>query len=147
MFFEIQFHSMLNSSSEIDWDEKSLACLWYWMKWKIYLELYKSVLQILLIFMINVWLFDLHFDMCDDIWINDAWNKSACFYNKHFESLQSATILIFDECFKSKKLKLNFKNVCEYKKRDNARRIQYIIITKLVEVSEDNLMILKTKNS
>ena len=48
---------------------------------------------------------------------------------------------------RSKKLRLNFWNVCEYKKRDDVKEIQYIDIMRLVEIFENNLMILKTKNS
>ena len=99
MFFKIRFHSMLNSFFEINWNEKNLACFWYWMKWKLYFQLHESILQILSIFMINVRLFHFHFNMCDDIRINDVWDKNACFCNKHFESLQSAIILIFDWMF------------------------------------------------
>ena len=51
------------------------------------------------------------------------------------------------ECSKNKNLKLNFWNVYEYKKHDNVREMQYINIIKFVEVFENNLMILKTKNS
>ena len=80
-----------------------------------------------------------------------ARNSSFNSFNS-FNSIRSIQSMCYGSDFwlkdaRSKKLKLNLWNVCEYEERDDARRIQYIDIIKFVEVSEDSLMILKTKNS
>ena len=108
--FSSNFHCRRN----VSWNMISFNVEFF--LWNRYFKLHKSIFQILSIFMINVQLFDFHFDTCDDIRINDVWSKSACFCNKYFESLQSATILTFDEILKAKnwnwifKMSVNTKN-------------------------------------